>query len=71
MDKSRALYDVDDENQFKGRKNRIFFTFKDIGQVIQNLIDNFFTHHFNKNPFCAITPNQTEAILRDTVCLLI
>ena len=52
---------------FRNKKDKLFFTFKNIGEVIQNLLDDFYKHSFNQHPFNALTQNQTEVILRDTV----
>ena len=51
------------------RKKKVFFTFKHIGQVIQDLLDDFYMYHFNDKPFSEISPAQAESILRNTVYL--
>ncbi len=51
----------------KIEKSRDIFTFKAIGEVIQDAVDGFFEHRFTKMPFCRLTKIQCEKILYETV----
>lgn len=48
-------------------KETFYFSYKDIGSVIQGLISDFYQHKFNRLPFSSIDDAQTEKILKDTV----
>jgi hypothetical protein len=43
------------------------YTFKNIGLVIQYLVNDQFHHKFTKEPFNIINSNECEKILKDTV----
>ena len=48
------------------KKETFYFSYQDVGSVIQGLINDFYQHKFNKLPFSSIDDTQTEKILKDT-----
>ena len=53
--------------KFKQSEANPIFTFKLIGSVLHNLVDDIFKHKFSLSPFNQITSSQAEKILHDTV----
>jgi hypothetical protein len=50
-------------------ESQIFLRFKDIGEIIQSLLDNFYTHEYLRFPFNQIRTKDTKKILDETVNL--
>ncbi len=46
------------------------FTFKHIGEVIQDLLNGFYKHRFTGLPYKSLTKIQCEKILNETVTFL-
>jgi hypothetical protein len=44
------------------------YTYSSISEVVEDLVDNFYKHRFNKHPFNKIGDEMAEKILNDTVC---
>jgi hypothetical protein len=43
------------------------FTYEQVGEVIEYLVEDFYRHKFSKLPFSAIDKQTTRKILNDTV----
>jgi hypothetical protein len=61
------LGDLVEPYQNKNFMNRPFFSLKNVGQVIQKLVSNFYTHPFDQPPISKIDRKQTMVILSETV----
>lgn len=53
-----------------GGQNRLY-TFKDIGNVVEYLVNDFYQHEFTKLPYSAMDHEMVNKILSDTVTLII
>ncbi len=61
------------QKQHKSKKknsNAHYFTFKDIGRVIQELLKNFYQNKFLAYPFSEIDDDKYETLLQQTVTII-
>lgn len=47
------------------------YSFKEIGNVVEYLVNNFYQHEFTKRPYNAMNHEMVEKILADTVTYML
>ena len=47
-------------------EDEVLFTYKDIGEAIQKLVDNLYQHEFTKDPYASVAAKHVNFILKQT-----